>query len=808
MRRGAGTAAALAVSAAAAMMSAGPATAAGQHQVAPAVGQPRVAAGRAAGHAAPAPAASGNALSSWQTNGLVKKLAYAGGWIYAGGSFTAEMAPGDPASSLSGHQAYLARFSSPAGTFDPAFSPLFTNAVSPASVKVTALAIAPDGKTLYVGGDFTDVTIGTKVFPRSYGAAFDLTVSPPALTSWNPKANGVILAIAPSPDGSTAYLGGEFSRLGTAARPFAGAVDAATGATVTPWAPAVDKVVDAIAVAPDDAAVLVGGYFTTFNGQSLQGIGSTDPAAGTAVNPWPNILPAGQTDNSQVLDIVIGPATPASPDGVGYVAVQGAGRGNFDGDYAADIRTGAQLWESDCFGDTQALLLLGGWLYKASHASDCGYAPAGFPLARSGSGAPVAHHLLDQSPADGSLAFWNPNTNGGPAPNDLGPYAFATDGSALFVGGDFSLVNHKQQEGIAIFGAKPAGSADATPPGRPAAPAVVSTSAGTDSVMVHGVADRDDGLLTYRFYRDGTFFGSRRAISRPWATPVLHVRDSPLTAGRQHSYTVRACDASGACSGFSPPSSPVTVSGSNPEPYLRRVLADRPSFLWTLTETSGSTAFDATRNGHRGSYQPGTRQGVRPGPIAGSDFPATGFTGGTVGGGLVTAQRPVTAPTAFSIELWFQSGTLTGGELAGFSSAQTGAVATVYDRQIWMTNDGQLAFGVHGKGQTVLSPNAYNDGRWHYVVATFSPASGVALYVDGVLAASKPASVAGTYRGFWRVGGGDLNGWSLDNEPNTRPATAPNDFFITGNIADFAIYPAVLSRAQVAAHWAGNYLSH
>lgn len=776
----------------------------------PAVGAMAVGHYRAAGaraSASPGPNVGATALSSWQTNGLVRKLAYASGWVYAGGTFTGEMAPGAPSTTLSGNQPFLARFNSTTGVFDPSFNPVFNDTVSPPSTAVDALALSPDGKTLYVGGHFTNVTIGTTTSPRSYGAAFDLTTSPPTLTSWDPKANGAIRAIAPSPDGSTLYLGGAFGTLGTTSRPFAGAVDAATGGTVTPWAPAVDKLVDAIAIAPGGSAVLVGGFFSTFNGTTQQGIGSTDATTGLTVNPWPNILPSGVSVNSQVTDIIIGPASTANPDGIGYVSVQGIGAGNFDGSYAADIKTGAEIWENDCFGDSQALLILGSWLYKASHADDCSYAPAGFPPVISKSGK-IGHHLLDQSLTDGSLGFWNPNTNGGPVKGDLGPYAFATDGSALFVGGDFSLVNSKQQEGIAIFPAKPATGKDTTTPTTPAAPVAVSTSKGTDSVVVTGVSDRDDGTLTYNFYRDGTFIGSRTRVSWPWAVPVVHFRDTGRSPGKSHFYSVRVCDPSGACSAFSPHSNTVKVNSKNPLGYVSRVLADKPSFLWQLDETTGSTAFDTAKHGYRGSYEPGTTKGITPGPIGGSTATATGFTGGTNGGGLVTAQTKITSPSTFSIELWFQTTTTVGGELAGFSSSQTGGTAASFDRQIWMTNDGHLAFGVHGSSQAVLSADAYNDGRWHHVVATFSPKTGLALYVDGARAGTNSGKAISSYSGYWRVGGGDLTGWSLDTQPNARPATAPNDFFITGNIGDFAVYPNVLTSAQVAMHWAANYLSH
>ena len=48
-----------------------------------------------------------------------------------------------------------------------------------------------------------------------------------------------------------------------------------------------------------------------------------------------------------------------------------------------------------------------------------------------------------------------------------------------------------------------------------------------------------------------------------------------------------------------------------------------------------------------------------------------------------------------------------------------------YDRQIYMMNDGQLVFGVWtNQTETIESSNVYNDGQWHYVVATLDPEPG------------------------------------------------------------------------------------
>ena len=64
----------------------------------------------------------------------------------------------------------------------------------------------------------------------------------------------------------------------------------------------------------------------------------------------------------------------------------------------------------------------------------------------------------------------------------------ATDGSQLFLGGDFTSVNGTNQQGFAIFPAGP----DPQYPTRPSvAPTVTSTSAGVDSVSFPAASSRE-----------------------------------------------------------------------------------------------------------------------------------------------------------------------------------------------------------------------------------------------------------------------------------------------------------------------------
>jgi hypothetical protein len=702
--------------------------------------------------------------------------------VYVGGQFTSVRPPGDPLGTGEVARTYLAELDAGTGALITAFDPTLDG-------KVTALAVSPDGSTLYVGGSFTHVN-GSY---RPYLAAFS-TLTGALLSTWKPTATGQVLSIAPSPDGSGIYVGGSFAKLDGQPRTDAGEVNA-SGA-IQPWAPTLNGTVTSVAVAPDDSRVLVGGYFTTFNGVTQQSIGSTDPSTGASAT-WvlpKNFVPNNSSCVSDVKDIIIN-------GGTAYIADEGTGGGCFDGDFAVNVSDGSLVWQSDCLGATQSLVIINGWLYKGSHAHDCAFAPGGFPQVPNPSGGNVTRRLLTQSLADGSLGHWTPNTNG----NNLGPRVMATDGTQLFLGGDFSTVNGLGQQGFARFAPGP----DTTGPTRPGQPTVASTSAGVDSVSFAGSSDTDDGTLTYRIYRDGgtSPIHTITATSWPWALPELHYRDSGLVPGSSHTYKVSATDGVHG-STVSLASAPVTVASTSPSlSYPQAVLADSPSFFWPLNETSGSTAADASPNGFTGIYEPGTTQGAA-GPITGSTDTSTAFDGHT---GLVTSasSAAMSASQAFSVEGWFKTTTNTGGKLIGFGNGQTG-MSSDYDRHVYMMNDGQLVFGVYNSGVfTIETPLAYNDGQWHYVVATFDSGTGMALYVDGRLVGTNPNTAAQPYTGYWRVGGDNLNGWNLDPwGSNSQGTTEPYGYYFGGDIGDVAVYPAALSAAQVAAHYAANALSH
>ena len=215
--------------------------------------------------------------------------------------------------------------------------------------------------------------------------------------------------------------------------------------------------------------------------------------------------------------------------------------------------------------------------------------------------------------------------------------------------------------------------------------------------------------------------------------------------------------------------------------YGNRVFNDAPDLYWRLGETSGSVAADSSISLNPGVYSGGVTEGVS-GVIPGNK--AASFNGSD---GLVSSSKSFSNPTTYSLETWFSTTTSSGGKLIGFGSSQTGSSGS-YDRHVYMQDDGTLVFGTWtGQQNTIVTPMPYNDGKWHYMVATQS-SDGMKLYVDGQLIGTNPQTQAQNYDGYWRVGGDTTWGSS--------------SAYIAAKIDEAAVYSTALDSATVQQHFA------
>ena len=706
-----------------------------------------------------------NASSSWQTNGTVWALAYSHGAVYASGDFTSVRPPGAAAGTGEVARNHIAAFDAATGNLLP-----FNHNMDD---KAFVMLPSADGNTLYVGGDFATIDGAN----RSRLAAFNISnpqTGAGTLTNWAPRVNGNIRGIALK--GSTLFVGGTFTALNGQARTNLGAVSTAGVGNPLPWAPTADLTVFRVAVAPDGSKVFVGGYFSNLNGDARRGTGAIDPDTGADL-PWGaagNFLPPHSgACTSDIRDIRV------DANNV-YFAAEGTGGGCFDGTFAARQSDGSLAWTNTCLGATQSIEIIGSFLYKGSHAHDCSSVGAFPDQPQSG-----RRHLLVENLSDGSLGPWYPNTSGNP----LGPRAFATDGTQLFVGGDFLNVNNQAQQGLTRFGGPP----DLTKPRQPKLPTASSINPGEVRLNWQATTDDDDETLVYRVYRDGSatpLYTSPPTRSTFWILPTLSFTDTGLVPGSTHTYKVDAKEANGTNVSFKSDAVSVTTSttGAN---YTTTVNADAPYQYWRLGEGSGTTAADASGNGRSGQYRGSPTLG-QAGAITGDSDTAARLASTVFNSEFVTplSATAIAGPNTFSVELWFKTTTTSGGKLVGFGNSRTGTSSN-YDRQIYMTNDGRLVFGTWtGSAATITSTASYNNNAYHHVVGTMGP-SGMALYVDGALVGTNPNTAAQGYTGFWRVGGDNLSGWPLQ----------PSSNFLNGTVDEAAVYTTALNASQVADHF-------
>ncbi|TLQ47195.1 CBM96 family carbohydrate-binding protein [Streptomyces marianii] len=693
-------------------------------------------------------------LPTWQTNGIVWTLAEANGTVFAGGTFS-QVRPPDGESGTA--QNALNFVALDAATGDPTSCKL-SFAVGSGTATVRALAVSPDKKTLYAGGYFGSVNN----VPVSSLAAIDIATCTPK-ADFRPSVPATVRALAVT--GDTVYLGGDFTSVGGARHERYAAVDATSGA-VKPFQADVDEPGRAVAVTPDGKNVILGGDFFAVNGANSHALAVVDATTGANVRTYPGFI-----ESRSVVKALDTDATGF------YTGNEGTGGGVFDGRIALDLSTMNQRWRDTCLGATQAVESYEGVLYSASHAHDCS-SVGEFPDGR-------RRHLLAEPTTGTNKLGWFPDTNDGLA-EGIGPRAMVvsetSDNKYMWVGGEFTTVNGAAAQGLTRFASSP-------DIGAPTVPAVSAEALSPTEARVRWRSsyDLDDSRLTYKVYRNN---GSSPVYtvegdSVEWSRPQLSFTDKNVTPGSTYSYRVTATDAAGNASGLS---STVTVTvPTSAQNYPAQVLGDGANLYWRYDESASPFIGDSSSGDQNGVQVNGPSLRQTPAAVTGTST-AIGFNGSNE---WVYSEKRTTVPSQYSIETWFKTTTTRGGKLVGFGDRTTGTSGN-YDKHVYMRNNGQLIFGVWtGTARTITTPDSYNDGAWHHVVAT-QGASGMALYVDGVQVGTLAETSNQSYSGYWRTGGDNLNGW-----PNR-----PTSYHFAGQMDETAIYPSVLSASQVQKHHA------
>ena len=298
------------------------------------------------------------------------------------------------------------------GKVDPTFNPNVTG-------MVYAVAASTDGTTVYLGGIFT--AVGTTA--RAHLAAVD-AVTGAVISTWSANIGGTdpfVRSLAVH--GNALYVAGRYGSIDGRGRRRLSAVTADTGNVITGFLPAPNNTVYEVRVSPDGTKVYGGGSFTTIGGQT-RSVGYAEvlasTGAATAFNPTSN--------GGRVVTLAVHPSGSTL-----YVAT--ANNSIFAYNLAG---VNSLLWAHKNGGDTQAIAVSDDEIYIGGHFTNI-----------------VTYHVhrsyLASLNLDGSLTSWDPNLAGG----TMGVWAIAFSPTHVLVGGVFTTVGGLSRKRFARFAGTP-----------------------------------------------------------------------------------------------------------------------------------------------------------------------------------------------------------------------------------------------------------------------------------------------------------------------------------------------------------------
>ena len=253
---------------------------------------------------------------------------------------------------------------------------------------------------------------------------------------------------------------------------------------------------------------------------------------------------------------------------------------------------------------------------------------------------------------------------------------------------------------------------------------------------------------------------------------------SGLAAGTAYWYRVRAVDASNG-SAWSPVASATTQAAPPPASYASVVSGDTPVAWWRLGETSGTAAANQVAGGSAGTYAGGFTLN-QPSLLA-TDMVNRGVAfNGSSGRVSVPSSAALQLTNRVSLEAWIKPTSLPSSGV--FRSVMTKAES--YSLQF---NGPRLEFTViqSGTRRRLQTPSGViAAGGTYHVVGTFDGTT-QRLYVNGTQVSSVALSGSATTNSNPLL----IGSWDGSSE------------FFNGTIDEPAVYGAVLSAPQVAAHY-------
>ncbi len=228
--------------------------------------------------------------------------------------------------------------------------------------------------------------------------------------------------------------------------------------------------------------------------------------------------------------------------------------------------------------------------------------------------------------------------------------------------------------------------------------------------------------------------------------------------------------------------------------YRDAVMASRPFGLWMLDEPSGTSARNARPGGAAGTYY-GASLNV-PGPAGfGASFGGSGYVDLTTLAGF-----GATRANGSGIEFWLRTAQTAIGAVVGVANSGSGTNAFIVRVNANSSGAGAAGCLYFAAYDSVVrfraglnTSAALNDGRWHHVAASYSPGSGLTVFVDGV---SRPVSV-------YYDGGAD--NFAFVDFTNTATAMAFNNGtiqqYVTGSLSGLALFPRPIAGKEVLDHY-------
>lgn len=688
------------------------------------------------------PTVATDALPTVQHNGVAWNQLVLGNTVYVVGKFTRVRPAGSSAGQNEVVRNNIVAYDLTTGALKTSFNPNL-------NAQAYAVAAAPDGSRLYVGGDFTSVG-GTA---KSRVAALDPTTGA-LIGGFAARTDGSVRALAAT--SSTVYIGGSFSSVNGTSRARLAAVRASDGLLLGGFKPTMtgnpnsSPRVNALQLSPTGDRLVVGGNFVTLNGSDRPGygLGMVNATTGSSLALAANNVVRNAGKDSAILSLA---SDGTNFYGTGYIYGTG---GNLEGSFSANWSNGAIKWVEDCHGDSYGVYPSSSAVYVAGHPHYClnlgGYgetSPAQRAVAFSKATTGVltkdtrGYPSFTGQPAPSLLNFFPQMTTGTASGQGQAAWAVAGSGKYVVYAGEFKQVNGAGQQGMVRLATSDVAPNKQGPKasGTNFTPSLSSPGAGQAKVNWTANYDYDNSDLTYTVLRDSltTPVATITRASTWWSRPAMTFTDTGLSAG-SHSYRVRVADPFG--NSQTSPSVSITVAGGgNASPVAS--FTSSVNGRTVSVNGSGSTDPDGSISSYAWSWGDGK---TATGATASHTYTADGTY--TIGltvtdnrGAQNTTTHTVVIGTAPAV---LASDTFSRTVGSGFGSAQVGGS--------WTTHGS--GFSVNGS-QGLVSLSTGGQGPW----AQLAGVSSTSVDLTAGLVLDKRPNAGAAYAGTIgrRIGSND-----------------------------------------------------